>query len=306
MKKLISIILPVYNEEKNLPIFYDALVTAIAPLQKHYDFELIFVNDGSRDSSWQVITALAANDPRIYGINFSRNFSQQMALTAGYQAAHGDAAISMDTDMQNPPALIANMINAWESGPRIVYARRIASHDRWLKKITSHWFNKLIYSIADINMPQNIGYFILIDRCVIDVIKTLPERSRFLRGLIAWTGFETSYIDFEQPERAHGATAYSWKQLFGIAFDAIVGFSRFPIKVPLYLGIASGLGCIVSLFTAAWLASLIFLILSLQFFMFWLLGEYIIRIYEQTRSRPLYIVANTVGKKPQTQQHHSV
>ncbi len=301
MKKLISIILPVYNEEKNLPLFYDALADAVSSL-KGYDFEFIFVNDGSSDNSWHIIENLASKDSRICGINFSRNFSQQMALTAGYHAARGEAAISMDTDMQNPPELIPHLLAAWQSGPRIVYARRTASHDRWLKKITSHWFNKLIYSISDITMPQHIGYFILIDRCVIDVINTLPERSRFLRGLIAWTGFESTYVDFDQPERAHGQTAYSWKQLCGIAFDAIVGFSRFPVKIPFYLGILFCISTIISLLTSAWLAAAICMILGIQFFMFWLLGEYIIRIYEQARHRPLYIIAKTVGKSHQGQQ----
>ncbi len=294
MKKLISIILPVYNEEKNLPLLYAALSKTLNMLPA-YEFEIIFINDGSRDNSWNLIKQLAAQDLRISGINFSRNFSQQMALTAGYHAARGDAIITMDTDMQNPPSLIGNMIDAWSAGNKIVYARRIASSDRWLKKITSKMFNAIISSIADIEMPQHIGYFILVDRCVADIINTMPERSRFLRGLIAWTGFKSSYIDFEQPERAHGSTAYSWAQLFGIAFDAIMGFSRLPARLPLYSGLCFMILLALSFIWPDWQLPIIGLGITLQFVVLWLLGEYVSRSYNQLRNRPLYIVAETVG-----------
>lgn len=218
-----------------------------------------------------------------------------MALTAGYHAARGDAVISMDTDLQNPPALIGQMITAWESGSKIVYARRIASHDRWLKQLTSKWFNTLICSIADIDMPQNIGYFILTDRCVVDVINTMPERSRFLRGLIAWTGYTSTYIDFEQPERIHGQTAYSWKQLFGIAFDAIIGFSRLPATLPLIACLLFFTLFIVALLVPIFRFTIISLGITVQFVVLWLLGEYVWRIYDQTRGRPLYIIAERIG-----------
>lgn len=226
MKKILSFILPVFNEEANILLIYATLKNILIFLPK-YDYEIIFVNDGSTDGSWNLIQTLIGKDPYVKGMQFSRNFGHQIALTAGYDHAQGDAIITMDTDLQDPPELVLEMIKKWEQGSHIVYARRIDRKDTFLKRITATLYYRLLNVIADVVIPRNVGDFRLIDKKVLMILQHCRERSRYLRGLVAWTGFSCDFVDFQRPNRLHGQTGYTWKKMLKLASDGITGFSVF-------------------------------------------------------------------------------
>lgn len=294
--KLISVILPVFNEAENIPHIYQAVTTIFKNLS--YAYEIIFINDGSRDNSWAIISALSEQDKQIKGINFTRNFGQQMALVAGYDMAQGDAVITMDCDLQDPPEIIVQLIHHWQQGVPIVYARRNDRKDPWLKCITANWYYKLLDTIADVRIPRHVGDFRLVDKRVVEVLRMCRERSRYMRGLVAWTGFACVFVDFARPERVAGQTAYTWRKLFKVAFDGITAFSLFPVYCAFYLGFLGSIwfAILILLAILGFYSSMIMLwsILALSIghcYLLWLLGEYVGRIYEQIKQRPLYIIA---------------
>lgn len=306
MKKLLSIVIPIFNEEENLPIIYQELAAIFEILKSSYDTELIFVNDGSRDRSWPIIKELASLDSRIKGISFSRNFGHQMALTAGCDVARGDAVITMDADMQDPPRLIFDMLAKWEDSAQIVYARRIDRKDSFLKKATANLYYKVLDLISDVKIPRNVGDFRLIDKKVLSTVNSCREKARYFRGMVAWTGFSHAYVDFARPNRTAGTTGYTWKKMFKLAFDGMTSFSMFPLKVAAYVGvfvIATGMGMFLYITCDAlinqvnyplfkWLVTVIYIFMGVQFLLLWLIGEYVGRIHDQQKGRPLYIVAD--------------
>ena len=306
MKMLITIIVPVFNEEANIELLYQEIQRIIQPLTQ-YDFEFIFVNDGSRDRSWDILIKLSAQDARIKAISFTRNFGHQMALTAGYDHARGDAIITMDCDMQDTPQLIIPMLQEWSRGTAIVYARRIDRKDTVIKRLTANLYYRLLDTIADVKIPRNVGDFRLIDRQVLATLKNCHERSRYLRGMVAWTGFPHAFVDFKRPDRHAGQTGYTWKKMYTLAFDGITSFSLFPLKLAAYSGffvIISGAGMFAYISYDAiinqtsyplfkWLVTILYIFMGVQFILMWLLGEYIGRIYDQEKGRPLYIVGKT-------------
>lgn len=308
MKPLISVVLPVFNEHENLPIVYQELVLALTSMPA-YEYELIFVDDGSRDASWLVISYLAHKNPNVRGISFSRNFGHQIALTAGYDVAKGECVISLDADMQHPPHLIPEMVKKWEEGAQIVYARRIDRNDTFLKKITALFYYRLLNKIADVHMPRNVADFRLIDKKVLQILQDSKEHARYLRGLIAWTGFPSAFVDFKCQDRLSGTSGYTWKKMFRLAFDGITGFSTFPLKIAAFMGVYVVItGCSMFFYITydalvhhiryplfKWLVTITYIFMGVQFFLMWLLGEYIGRIYDQLRDRPLYIVAKEVN-----------
>ncbi len=321
MKK-ISIIIPVYNEASNITVLYDRLV-AIAQKLPSYIFEFICVNDGSFDNSWQLIENLSLQDSRVKGISFSRNFGYQMALTAGHDHATGDAIITIDADLQDPPELIIAMVKKWEEGFFIVYARRLSRNDGFLKDITASLYYKLLTAVSDVPIPENVGDFRLIDREVLKQINNCRERFRYWRGMVAWTGFTHTFVYFTRPERVSGQTGYTWLKLLKLAFDGITSFSMFPLKIAAYIGffvIITGscmffyISCDVFLWGARyplfkWLVTIIYIFMGIQFLLMWLLGEYIGRMHDQQKQRPLYIVQKSCGysfKTPQLIVNNSV
>ncbi len=309
MKKKLSIIVPIYNEEENIAVLYKTVTNILQQLSSSYEYELILVNDGSKDTSWSIIADLAQTDTHVRALDFSRNFGHQMALTAGYDYASGDAIITMDADLQDPPHLLFDMINAWEKGFSIVYARRANRIDSFLKKITALLYYKFLDSISDVKIPRNVGDFRLIDRKVLVTLKECREKARYLRGMVAWTGFKHTFIDFDRPNRLAGQTGYTWKKMFKLAFDGLTGFSLFPLKLAAYAGLfvittGSMMFTYISidalLFNTyyplfKWLTTIIYIFMGIQFLLLWLLGEYIGRIHEQQKNRPLYIVDETVN-----------
>lgn len=307
MKKQLSIILPIYNEEDNIPLVYQELHKILGEVE--YDYELIFVNDGSRDRSWDILKALSEKDPHVKALNFSRNFGHQMALTAGYDVALGDAVITMDADLQDPPSLLLNMLEKWEGGAQIVYARRIDRKDSFLKQLTAKLYYKFLDLISDVKIPRNVGDFRLIDRKVLTALNRCREKARYFRGMVAWTGFTHAFIDFARPNRTAGTTGYTWKKMFKLAFDGMTSFSMFPLKLAAYVGlfvVVTGIlmflyitfDALVNQITYPlfkWLVTVIYIFMGVQFLLLWFLGEYIGRVHDQQKERPLYIIAEEIN-----------
>jgi len=311
MPQTLSIIIPVYNEEENISLVYQGLLDVLNKDLFNFDYEIIFVNDGSKDRSWHIICELAQQDLHVKAINFSRNFGHQMALTAGYDIATGDAIASMDADMQDPPALLVCFITEWKSGADIVYARRLNRQDSFLKRITARWYYIFLDAVSDVHIPRNVGDFRLIDKRVLHELKKCPEKARYLRGMVAWMGFNQTFVDFERPDRASGMTGYTWKKMFTLAFDGVTAFSLFPLKIAAFVGIfviITGMLMFSYITFDAfinnvryplfkWLVTVIYIFMGLQFLLLWLIGEYIGRIFEQQKNRPLYIVQDAINIK---------
>lgn len=309
MKKKLSLVIPVYNEEDNLPFLYQKLVNLADELFASYETEIILVNDGSKDNSWQIIKQLSIDDSRVRGISFSRNFGHQMALTAGYDRAQGDAIVALDADLQHPPELIKKMLIKWQLGFEIIYARRKGRNDGFLKKITAFFYYKLLSLVSDIEIPRNVGDFRLIDKRVLKEIKKCRESARYLRGMVAWTGFSHTFIDFEIPKRMYGIPGYTWAKSLKLAFDGLANFSLFPLRIAAFMGIlVVGSGSLMFAYISfdylirgvpyplfKWLVTVMYIFMGVQFLLMWLLGEYIGRMYEQQKQRPLYIVKEDIG-----------
>ncbi|MDD2870870.1 MAG: glycosyltransferase family 2 protein [Candidatus Gracilibacteria bacterium] len=309
--KTISIIIPAYREEQNIPIIFETLRKILSSLSDKYDSEIIFVNDGSIDKTWDEILKLCKKNDNVKGLNLSRNFGHQQALTAGYMKASGDLIISMDADMQDPPILILKMIKKWEKGFEVVYARRIKRHDRFLKKYTAIAYYKLLANFSDTKIPRDVGDFRLIDKKVLKAFKKLKEKDRYIRGIFAWMGFKTTFVDYERPERFLGETSYTWRKMIKLAMDGILNFSTFPLKIGAIIGffiiILSNIfflyitydffinGADYPLYK--WINVVLLGFMGLLFIFLWILGEYIGRIYNETRERPLYIISEKVNFK---------
>lgn len=310
-KKIISVILPVLNEQHNIPLIYQKLKTVFDTQLPEYTYEMCFINDGSTDNSWPIIQELAAKDISIKALSFSRNFGYQTALTAGYDTVQGDAIISMDSDLQHPPELIPDFIKCWQLGAKIVYARRIGRKDTWFKRVTAAIFHRLLNKISHINIPHGVSDFRLIDASVHKVISSYRNESPFWRGVIAWTGFKPAYVDFYQPNRIHGFTGYTWSKLIRIAFDGITGFSLVPLRMAAFWGIfmmCTGfmMSCylmvrimldIVQYPLFKMLVIVMYMFMGIQFLLLWILGEYIGRIAQAQINRPLYIINQSINMK---------
>jgi len=309
MDRLVSIVIPFFNEAGTIASLPGAL---FAPLEKipGIRWEVICVDDGSSDSTLQELIALRQSDKRFRILEFSRNFGKEAALTAGLDAASGDAVIPMDADLQDPPELVEQMVAAWQAGAEVVLARRIdRSSDGVLKRKTAAWFYQLHHHVSETKIPENVGDFRLMDRAVVDALKLLPERQRFMKGLFAWVGFRTSTINYVRPERRAGTTKFSGFKLWQLALEGFTSFSTAPLKIWTYVG---AVGALTTLAYAVFIvlrtiirgvsvpgyASLLVAVLffgSVQLMSIGLLGEYIGRIYLETKRRPTYLIRKTYG-----------
>lgn len=307
MNPAISVVFPVYNEAQNIDELYRRLRAAIGHLGR---YEIIFVNDHSRDATLEKITALAASDVCVKIINFSRNFGHQAAITAGIDFARGDAVVIMDSDLQDTPETIPEMIAKWREGFDVVYARRRARKDSFFKKTTAFAFYRLLRMIANIDIPEDTGDFRLIDRKVVIEMRRLREHSRFMRGLTSWVGFRQTAVLFDRDDRRHGQTNYPLHKMLKFAGDAFVSFSTVPLKLASLLGFITALVSVVGIcyslirkifyadaVVSGWTFTIItiFFIGGIQLLVLGVLGEYIGRIYVETQKRPLYIVRDTVN-----------
>ncbi|AKX95215.1 glycosyl transferase [Moorella thermoacetica] len=300
-----TIIIPVYNEEDVIRETYRRLTLVMQSLGEPY--ELLFVNDGSEDRTAEIIEVLAETDDSVRLLNFSRNFGHQIAITAGMDYARGDAIVIIDADLQDPPELIPRMIEKWQEGYEVVYARRVQRKGETLfKKWTASLFYRTLRMMTEVDIPLDTGDFRLIDRKVCDVMHSIREKSRFIRGLISWIGFRQAAIEYIREERFAGKTKYPLKKMLRLAIDGITSFSHKPLKLATYLGLALSLPSFaylvfslgLKIFTAStisggrWLFTLLLLLNGVNFILLGILGEYIGRIYDETKDRPLYILRN--------------
>ena len=306
MKK-ISLIVPCYNEASNIETFYNSFVNTFHSIENQYIYEIIFIDDGSEDETLDKMISLAKNDHNIKIIELSRNFGKEAALTAGLDVSSGDAIIPIDADLQDPVELILEMISVWNSGAEIVLAKRInRSEDSWLKRVTASFFYKIHNSISDIKIPNNVGDFRLMDRSVVNAIKSLPEQQRFMKGLFSWVGFKTASIEYSRLARNAGSTKFSGWKLWNFAIEGITSFSSLPLRIWTYIGFLGAISSLLYAFIIIFktiifgidvpgYASLIVLLLffgSLQLIGIGVLGEYISRIYMESKKRPIYIIRN--------------
>ena len=308
--KQISIVIPAFNEEENLPIVAEAISEVFSSLS--YEYELVFVNDGSSDGSLEVLRRLAQDNPRIKAIDFSRNFGKETATSAGCHYASGDAVITMDADMQHPPEIIPRFLEEWENGAEVVYTvRKETSGAGWVKKLSSKVFYWIFNRISDMKAESGTTDFRLMDRKVIEAFRRLPERDRMFRGLIDWMGFRRVRVEFSANDRQNGAARYSYGKLFRLALNSFTSFSLFPLRFAGYLGVfitaVSGMLLLVmlvarivqpSMFTpiAVLAVSNIFLI-GIVLMSLGLIALYIARIHSEVSRRPLYIVREEINCK---------
>lgn len=310
MKKKISYIFPIYNEEDNIQLLYTTISKLLRTKKKDYTFEIIFVNDGSKDKSLDKLIAIQKKDSTVSVINFARNFGHQLAVTAGLDSATGDAVIIMDSDMQDPPEVSLELIDKWEEGYDVVYAQRRTRQDSAFKKMTASGFYWLLRRFAEIDIPPNTGDFRLLSRRVVDAIGEFKEHNRFLRGLVSYTGFKQVALQFDRHERHAGVTNYPLKKMIKFAGDGIFGFSWTPIKLITRLGyIISSLSflgllyvVILKLFDPAdavpgwtFTSAAVLFIGGIQLVTLGVLGNYIGRIYTEAQNRPLYIIESVRG-----------
>lgn len=303
-RKLISIVVPFYNEGEGVRAFY-AGISALINQKNNIDYELVCVDDGSRDDTLAQLVALVGKDPKVRVVELSRNFGKEPALTAGLDVARGDAIIPMDADLQDPPELIPRLIEEWRQGADVVLARRSdRSSDTYLKRKTAEWFYRCHNRLSHIDIPENVGDFRLMDRSVVDALKQLPERQRFMKGLFAWVGFKVVSVDYVRPPRVAGDSKFSGWRLWNFAIEGITSFSTVPLKIWTYIGAASatltfGYAGLIILRTLIYgkdlpgYASLLVSILffgSLQLIGIGILGEYLGRVYMETKQRPIYLI----------------
>ncbi|MCX6031329.1 MAG: glycosyltransferase family 2 protein [Chloroflexi bacterium] len=304
----ISVVAPVFNEEAILPEFYRRTSAALDKLGEPW--ELVLVNDGCRDRSPEIMVELHARDPRVKVVNFARNFGHQVAITAGADYARGDAVVVMDADLQDPPEVIPDLLAKWREGFEVVYAiRSERKGETWFKEFTAKAFYRIIYRITDIDIPMDAGDFRLMDRKVVDALKTMREKHRFMRGLSVWVGFRQTGVKYARAERFAGETKYPLKKMLRFALDGITSFSYLPLQVATYVGfVAAGLAVLGIIATiilrlsgseafygqATTLVSVLFLG-GVQLISLGIIGEYLGRIYDEVKGRPLYIVREALG-----------
>lgn len=303
-----SIVIPVYNEEAVIEQTYQRLKQVMDKTEELY--ELIFVDDGSRDQSAAMIKRFADQDYAVKLISFSRNFGHQVAITAGMDYASGAATVVIDADLQDPPELILEMIAQWQEGYQVVYAKRTKRKgETFFKKQTAHLFYRLLRVSTDLDIPTDTGDFRLLDRRVVEELKRLPEKNRYVRGLVSWVGFRQTAIEYVRDERLAGETKYPLKKMIKLSLDGLTSFSIKPLQLANYAGvilITFGFSYLIALFflkvlttaaIAGWnlVISLQFILTGVLLTMMGIIGEYIGRIYDEARERPLYIVSECYG-----------
>jgi dolichol-phosphate mannosyltransferase len=309
MKKTVSIIIPVHNEEENIPLVYKETKKIISSLK--YNFEIIFVNDGSSDSSWKQIKTLSGVDKNVKGINFSRNFGHPAALQAGLENALGDAVISMDGDLQHPPKIIKEMLVKWETGAQIVNTvRKSTEGASFFKKISAKLFYKIINSLSGIAINDGEADFRLIDKKVLKVINNLPESPKFYRGIVNWVGFEKAIINYDAPRRKYGNSSFTIKKMFELARIGLTSFSMKPLKLIISIGVILSTVSIIAILVMLYfkffvsynyfstnviLSMLILFVAGMLTTFQGITSLYIIDIYNSSKGRPDYITIDTIG-----------
>lgn len=310
MKK-ISILIPCYNEEASLPMLYAELVKVMDSC-KSYDWEVLFVNDGSRDNTLSIIKDLRQKDSRISYVDLSRNFGKENAMLAGFDYVTGDCMVIMDADLQHPPYVIPTMLEKWEQGYDDVYAKRITrGKETWLRKKASLLFYSLLQKTTRIEILQNVGDFRLLDRCCIEALKSLRESERYTKGMFCWIGFKKTSVDFEQKDRVAGKSTWNYWSLFNLAIEGITSFTTTPLRFSSILGfiiaiLSFGLMLFHLVKALIWgdpiqgfptLVVIILFLGGIQLLSIGIVGEYLGRIFNESKHRPIYIAREYNGKK---------
>jgi dolichol-phosphate mannosyltransferase len=305
----LSVVTPVYNEEENIPVLYSRIVRVLE--EEHIDFEIIFVDDGSSDQSRYKLAELEAMDRRVIVIELARNFGHQVAITAGLDFARGNAVAVMDADLQDPPEVLPAFIAKWREGYEVVYAIREKRKETWLKRVSYKLFYRLLRRVASIDIPLDAGDFCVMDRRIVDQLKRMPERSRFIRGIRSWIGLRQVGLPFERHVRHAGETKYSVGRLMLLALDGLISFSYVPLRIITLLGVSvSFLSMIMAVFFfvkklvyglnppgfAAIIVSIFFLA-GIQLITLGVIGEYVGRIFEEAKRRPLYVLRRVSGAR---------
>ena len=309
MKK-ISVVIPMYFEEKVVNECYNRTKNVLNKLSS-YEYEIIFINDGSQDKTLELLEKIAKNDNNVKVLSFSRNFGHQAAVTAGLKFTTGDAVVIMDEDMQDPPEVIEEMVKLWEEGNEVIYAKRkVREGETKFKLFTAKMFYKMLNSLSDTEIPKDTGDFRLADKKVIEVIKQLPEHNKFLRGLFSWVGFKQIPLEYERKERFAGKTKYPLKKMIKLALDGITSFSTKPLKILGVLGIFSVLISFIILIyalisfafnlnhlTPGWTSLMVTITFlgGIQLLSIWLISEYVGRIYDESKGRPEYIIDKKIN-----------
>jgi polyisoprenyl-phosphate glycosyltransferase len=309
-----SLIIPVYNEEETLPEMYRRVCAVMD--QMDGAVELILVNDGSRDRTLTLLRDLHEQDARVCYLSLARNFGHQIAVTAGLNYVRGEAIIVLDADLQDPPELIPQLIEKWQQGYQVVYAQRTQRHkESWFKRLPAYLFYRLMKRLADVEIPIDTGDFCLMDRRVVDVLNTMPERNRYIRGLRSWVGLPQTFIHFERDPRFAGEVKYTFRKSLSLAANGLVTFSRVPLRLSTYVGLlAAAIAVLMALLVLYWrlfvphspltgfatIMIAIFFLGAVQLVSIGILGEYVGRIYEEVKGRPLYVLSEVAGFMEET------
>lgn len=304
-----SLIVPVYNEEETLLELYRRVRAVIDRLDG--PVELVLVDDGSQDNSLRMIQHLHQQDQRICYLSFARNFGHQIAVTAGLSFARGEVVVVLDADLQDPPELIPDLVEKWRQGYQVVYAQRVQRHrETWFKRFSAYVFYRILKNLADVDIPTDTGDFCLMDRQVVDVLNAMPERNRYIRGLRAWVGFRQMAVQFERDPRFAGTVKYTFRKTLRLGVNGLIAFSRVPLQLATYLGLfAAGVALVMVGVVMYWrlfqsesrligFATITVAVLFLgavQLICIGILGEYVGRIYEEVKGRPLYTLKQVAG-----------
>lgn len=309
MKK-ISVVIPMYFEEEVAEVCYERVKKVLSSLD-NYDYEIIFVNDGSKDKTLEILEKIAHQDEKVKVVSFSKNFGHQCAVTAGIKFVTGDAVVIIDADLQDPPELIPEMLKLWEQGNDVIYGKRkTRDGESMFKLFTAKMFYKTLNALSDVDIPIDTGDFRLVDKKVIDVINSLPEHNKFLRGLFSWVGFNQTPFEYERKERFAGKTKYPLKKMLKLAGDGIISFSTKPLKI---VGALGSLSVVISFIilvysiisyifkwnnlTAGWTSLMVTItfLSGIILISLWMMSEYIARIYDEVKGRPQYIINKKIN-----------
>ena len=306
----VSVVIPMYYEEEVAEECYKRVKNVLISL-KDYEHEILFVNDGSKDKTLEILESIAEKDKQVKVISFSRNFGHQCAVTAGLQYVTGDAIVVIDADLQDPPELIPDMLTLWKQGNEVIYAKRKTREgESKFKLLTAKMFYRILNGLSDVEIPADTGDFRLVDREVVDVINSMPEHNKFLRGLFSWVGFKQQPFEYERKERFAGKTKYPLKKMLKLASDGIISFSTKPLKIVGGLGIITIFISILLLLysvisyifnlnqlTPGWTSIMVAITLfsGVQLLSIWIISEYLARIYDESKKRPQYIISKKIN-----------
>lgn len=309
MQPTYSFIVPVFNEEATLPELYRRLSAVMDCMDG--SVEVVLVDDGSHDRSLALMRELHERDHRICYLSFTRNFGHQVAVTAGLNFVRGQAIVVLDADLQDPPELIPTLAEKWRRGYDVIYAQRVQRHrEGWFKRLMAYVFYRLLRQLADVDIPTDTGDFCLMDRRVVDALNAMPERNRYIRGLRSWLGFRQIAIPFERDSRFAGDAKYTFRKSLALAIDGLVSFSKVPLRISTYVGLfAAAIAIVMAILVVYWrffspvspltgyatIAVAIFFLGAVQLFSIGILGEYIGRIYEEVKNRPVYVLGEVNG-----------